>query len=190
LQARLQLGLWRNGNRSRRLEHRPNDPKFLCQIGGQPFYARRALAGHENNGFVADSKVSEIRADDGIAGTSFSPSVRIKDSVKSYLWSVPNGSWHPGEPDECARAGTRAIARDEGGHTAFAYPIADLQSGSCFAAIADERNNDLLLGMAGPDWIDLIRLLCEGFEIPVIDRADNINKHSALAIRLMDRDSR
>jgi hypothetical protein len=36
----------------------------------------------------------------------------------------------------------------------------------------------------------LIRLLFEGFEILVIDCADDINKHSALAIRFMDRDSR
>jgi hypothetical protein len=182
--------LRRNGNCSRRLKDRPSDPKFLCQIGGQPFDARRALAGHENNGFVTDSKVSEICADDGIAGTSFSPSGRIKDGVKSYLWSITNRSWYPGEPDERARAGTRTIARDKGGHTAFAYPIADLQGGVCFSAIADERNNHLLFGMAGPDWIDLIRLLCEGFEIVVTDRADDINKHSALAIRFMDRDSR
>jgi hypothetical protein len=44
--------------------------------------------------------------------------------------------------------------------------------------------------MAGPDWIDLIRLLFEGFEILVIDCADYINKHSALAIRCMNRDGR
>jgi hypothetical protein len=110
--------------------------------------------------------------------------------VKSYLGSITNGSWHSGEPDECARAGTRAITRDEGRHTSFAYPIADLQGGFCAAAIAHERDNHLLLGMAGLDWIDLIRLLFESFEIPVIDCADDINKHSALAIRFMDRDGR
>ena len=37
--------------------------------------------------------------------------------------------------------------------------------------------------MAGPDWIDLIRLLFEGFEIPAIDFSEDINKHSTLAIR-------
>ena len=110
--------------------------------------------------------------------------------MKSYLRSITNGSWRSGEPDECARAGTCAIARDEGGHTPFAYPIADLQGGIYAAAIAHERDNHLLLGMAEPDWIDLIRLLFEGFEIPVIDCADDINKHSALAIRFMNRDSR
>jgi hypothetical protein len=44
--------------------------------------------------------------------------------------------------------------------------------------------------MAGPDWIDLIRLLCEGFEIPILDRADEINKYSSFAIPFMDRDGR
>jgi len=44
--------------------------------------------------------------------------------------------------------------------------------------------------MAVPDWIDLIRLLFEGFEIPVIDFADHINKHSTLDIRCMNRDGR
>jgi hypothetical protein len=44
--------------------------------------------------------------------------------------------------------------------------------------------------MANSDWIDLIRLLFEGFEILVIDLADNINEHSALVIRFVDRDSR
>jgi len=38
-------------------------------------------------------------------------------------------------------------------------------------------------------WIEMIRLFFEGFEILVIDCADDINKHSALAIRFMDRDS-
>src|SRR5262245_17793321 len=100
-----------------------------CQIGGQPFYARRAFLGHEHNGFVTESKVSEICADDSIAGTSLSPRFRIISSVKSYQESISNGSWHSGEPDECACAGTGAIPRDEGGHTSFAYPVADLQSG-------------------------------------------------------------
>jgi len=44
--------------------------------------------------------------------------------------------------------------------------------------------------MAGHGRIDLIRLLFEGFEIPVIDFAEDINKHSALAIRCMDGDRR
>ena len=110
--------------------------------------------------------------------------------MKSYLGSITNGSWRSGEPDECASAGTGSTARDEGGHTPFAYPIADLQGGTCATAIAHERDNHLLLGMTEPDWIDLIRLLFEGFEILVIDFADDINKHSALAIRFMDRDSR
>ena len=75
-------------------------------------------------------------------------------------------------------------------NTSFAYPLADLHGGKHEAAIAHERDNHLFLGMAGPGWIDLIRLLLECFEIPVIDFADDINKHSALAIRFMDRDSR
>jgi hypothetical protein len=110
--------------------------------------------------------------------------------VKSYLGSITNGSWHSGEPDEGARAGTRAIARDEGGHTPFAYPVADLQGRICFATIAHERDDHLLNGMARANWIDLIRLLCEGFEILVVDRADDIDKHSTFAIGFMNRDSR
>ena len=73
------------------------------------------------------------------------------------------------KPNPCARASTRAVARDEGRHAPFAYLIADLQRRICAAAIADERDNYLLVGMAGLDWIDLIRLLFEGFEILVID---------------------
>src|SRR5262249_6723227 len=188
--AGLQLRLWRNGNCSRRLKHRPGDPMLLCPIGGQPFYGRRAFAGHENNGFVTHAKGSEICADDSIAGASFSPSGRVIDSVKTYLGSITNGSWHSGEPNECARAGTRAITRDEGGHTSFAYPIADLQGGVCAAAIAHERDNHLLVGMASPDGIDLIRLLFEGFEVLDIDLADHINKHSAVGVRCMNRDRR
>jgi hypothetical protein len=45
-------------------------------------------------------------------------------------------------------------------------------------------------GVAGPEWVDLIRLLLEGFEIPVIDCADDINKYSALDIRCVNRDAR
>jgi hypothetical protein len=95
-----------------------------------------------------------------------------------------------GNPNQCARADTAAIAGDEGGHTPLAYLIADQQCGLRLAAIADERDNHLLVGMAGPDGIDLIRLFFEGFEIVVIDWANHINKHSALAIRFMNRDSR
>ena len=58
------------------------------------------------------------------------------------------------------------------------------------AAIANERHNHLLIGMVGPDWIDLIRLFFEGFKILIIDLADHINKYSALAIGLMNGDSR
>jgi hypothetical protein len=82
------------------------------------------------------------------------------------------------------------VARDEGGHAPFAYLIGDLPGGLHAAAIADERDNHLLVGMAGADWIDLIRLLFEGFEVLDIDLADHINKHSALAIRCMNRDRR
>jgi hypothetical protein len=110
--------------------------------------------------------------------------------VKTYQGIIADVSWPSGKPNQCARAGTRAIAGDEGGHTPFVYPIADLQSGLRMAAIADERHNYLLIGMAGPDWIDLIRLFFEGFEILIIDLADDINKHSALAIRFMNGDSR
>ena len=109
--------------------------------------------------------------------------------MKSYQWSITNGSRHSGEPNECARAGASTISGDEGGHTFFVYQIADLQSGTYAAAIADERDNHLLLE-AGPDRRDLIRLLFEGFEILVIDSADDIDKHSALAIGRMNRDGR
>jgi hypothetical protein len=44
--------------------------------------------------------------------------------------------------------------------------------------------------VGGPDWVELVRLLFENFEIAVIDFADDINKHSALAIRCMNRDGR
>ena len=186
----LHLGLWRNRDCSRRLKHRPGYRQFLCQIGGQPFYAGRAFTGHETNSFVTDSQVSEVCAHDSIALTSFSPGGRIKSSVKSYVWSITDRSWPSGKPDECASARARAIARDEGGYTPFAYVIPDLQAGTYAAAIAQERDNHLLIGMAGSDWIDLIRLLFEGFEIVVIDLADHINKHSALTIRFMDHDSR
>jgi hypothetical protein len=103
---------------------------------------------------------------------------------------ITDVSWPSGNPNQCARADTPAIAGDEGGHTPFAYLIGDLQCGLGAAAIADERHNHLLVGMAGPDWIDLIRLFFEGFEILIIDLADDINKHSALTIRFMHRDSR
>jgi hypothetical protein len=36
----------------------------------------------------------------------------------------------------------------------------------------------------------LVRLLFKGFEILVIDIADDINKHSVVAIRRMNRDGR
>jgi hypothetical protein len=107
--------------------------------------------------------------------------------VKSYVWSITDRSGPSGKPDECASARARAIARDEGGYTPFAYVIPDLQAGTYAAAIAHERDNH---GTAGPDWMDLIRPLFEGLEIPVVYLADDINKHSALAIRFMDRDSR
>src|SRR5262249_54788928 len=103
---------------------------------------------------------------------------------------IADVSWPSGKPNQCARTGTRAIARDEGGHTPFAYPIADQKSALRVAAIADERDNQLLVGMAGPDWIDLIRLLFECFEILIIYLADHINKHAALAIRFMNGDGR
>lgn len=64
----------------------------------------------------------------------------------------------------------------------MAYELADLHGGTYEAAVAHERDDHLPLGMAGPD---LIGLLFEGFEIPVIDFADDINKHTALAIRCM-----
>src|SRR3979411_2727811 len=51
-------------------------------------------------------------------------SLRIIDSVKTYLGISTNGSWYSGEPNECARARTRAITRDEGRHAPFSYPIA------------------------------------------------------------------
>src|SRR5262249_3438576 len=111
--ARRQLRLWRNGVCSRRLKHRPSDPEFLCPVWGQPFYGRRPCAGHENDGVVTQSKVSEIRADDSIAGTSCLPSLRIKGSVKTYQGIITDVSWPPGKPNQCARAGTRAIAGDE-----------------------------------------------------------------------------
>jgi hypothetical protein len=139
------------------------------------------------NGLVTESKVSEVCAHDSIAGTTFSPSVLIIGGVKSYLWSMTNGSQRSGDPNECTRAGTRAIARDKGQHTSFAYPLADLHGGTYSAAIAHERDNHEFLGIADPD---LIRLLFEGFEIPVIDFADDINKHAALAVRRMNRDAR
>jgi len=69
-------------------------------------------------------------ADDSIAGANFSPSGRVMDNVKTYLGSITNGSWPSGEPNECACAGTGAIARDEGGHTPFAYLLTDLQGGT------------------------------------------------------------
>jgi hypothetical protein len=88
-----------------------------------------------------------------------------------------------------ARAGTRAVARDESGHTPSAYSVADLQGGICFATVASERDDHLFNGTARANWINLIRLLSEDFEILVIDRADNIDKHSAFAVRFVDRDS-
>jgi hypothetical protein len=114
----LKLRLGRNGDCSRRLKHRPSNTQLLCQIGGQPFYAGRPFAGHDNNGFVADSKVSEICAHDSIAYTSFSPGGRIIGSVKSYLRNIANGSWHSGEPDKCARAGTVVL-----GGRRWTYPF-------------------------------------------------------------------
>jgi len=96
-------------------------------IGGQPFDACRPCAGHESDGVVTESKVSEICADDSIGDTSFSPSLRIKDSVKTYQGIITDVSWPSGNPNQCARADTPAIAGDEGGHTPFAYLIGDLQ---------------------------------------------------------------
>src|SRR5262249_24094396 len=122
--------------------------------------------------------------------TGFLPSSRMIHRVKTYQGSITDVSWPSGKPNQCARAGTRAIAGDEGGHTPFAYLIADLQSGLHVAAIADERHNHLLIGMVDHDWIDLIRLFFEGFEILIIDLADDINKHSGLAIRFMNCDIR
>jgi hypothetical protein len=61
-------------------------------------------------------------------------------------------------------------------------------AGTYEAAMAHERDDHLFSG--GPEWVDLVRLLFEGFEIPVINFADDINKHSTLAIRCMNRDGR
>src|SRR6478735_1617381 len=75
--------------------------------------------------------------------------------------SVTHISLPSGKPNQCARAGTGAIAGDKGGHTSFTNVISDLQSGSYVAAIAHESDNHLLVGTAGPYWVDLISLLFE-----------------------------
>jgi hypothetical protein len=144
--------------------------------------------GHEVNGLVTKSEITEVCAHDSIAGTALSPSALIPGSVKSYLWSVPNGSWKSGGPNQCARAGTRAITGDEGDHTSLEYQLPDLHGGTYEAAMAHERDDHLFSG--GPDWVDLVRLLFESFEITVIDFADDINEYSAFAIRFMNRNGR
>jgi hypothetical protein len=145
----------------------------------------RAIAG----GLAANPTRTNL-ADLSVQAPSKFDSGPIEDSVKTYLWSITHGAWPSGKPNECARAGTGTVARDEGGHTSFAYLIGDLPGGLHAAAIADERDNHLLVGMTGADWIDLIRLLLEGFGILIIDLADYINKHSADAVSCMNRDSR
>src|SRR5262249_25788187 len=142
------LRLRRNGACSRRLKDRPSDPQFLCPIGGQPFHARRPCTGHESDGVVTDSKVSEICAQYSIALASFSPSSQVIHSVKAYQGIVTNVSRPSGKPNQRARTGTPAIARNESGHALFLYRIADQQSGVHAAAKADECDNHLLVGMA------------------------------------------
>jgi hypothetical protein len=76
---------------------------------------------------------------------------------------------------------------------ATAAPKSALLIGSAMRAArgarADERHNDLFVGMARPDWLDLISLFFEGFEIALIDVANDINKDSALGIGCVNRDS-